>query len=66
MIILVLGRKLGEQIVVTTDAGQIIISVVRLSSDRVRIGFEADEGIRINRIEIEEAFQRKLMEEREC
>ena len=46
---LVLSRKVGEQIVI---AGDIVILVKRIKGDRVSIGIEAPESVRVARAEL--------------
>lgn len=52
---LVLSRKLSEQIVVTTPSGeQIVITVVTIDKGKIRLGLEADQSITIDRGEVAE------------
>jgi carbon storage regulator len=51
---LVLSRKLGEKIHIGSD---IIITVVSVDSNRVRLGFEAPDDVRILRSELEDGFK---------
>lgn len=53
---LVLGRYLDQRIVI--DGGRIILTVVDIQQEKVRLGFEADPGIVIDREEIHEAKRR--------
>lgn len=46
---LVLSRKVGEQIVI---AGDIVILVKRIKGDRVSIGIEAPQTVRVARTEL--------------
>jgi len=46
---LVLTRKLGEEIVID---GSIVIKVVAVQGDRVRIGIEAPRSIPVDRLEV--------------
>jgi carbon storage regulator len=46
---LVLTRKVGEQICI---GGQIVVTVVRIQSDKVRLGFEAPADVIVHREEI--------------
>jgi len=48
---LVLSRKLGEEIVID---GQIKVSVLKVRGGRVRIGIEAPESVRVLRRELRE------------
>jgi carbon storage regulator CsrA len=50
---LVLSRKLDEKIMLNTEDGQKIeITVVRIESNKVRIGIEAGQGVTILRSEL--------------
>jgi carbon storage regulator CsrA len=52
---LVLSRKVGETIVITGLPGQtreLKVSVVGLRDGRVKLGFEADTDVRIDRSEV--------------
>ena len=51
---LVLSRKLGEKI---TIGDGIVVSVVKISGNRVQIGVEAPAHIRIQREELEDHFR---------
>lgn len=53
---LVLSRKIGEQIVMT---GGIVLTVVRVTGDRVKLGIEAPDAIRVNRKEVQDAIDRE-------
>jgi len=46
---LVLSRKLNERIVV---GGSVVVTVVRISGDKVRLGIEAPDDVRVIRDEI--------------
>ncbi len=48
---LVLSRKLNERIVV---GGSVVVTVVRISGDKVRLGIEAPDDVRVIRDEIAE------------
>ena len=48
---LVLSRKLDESVIID---GNIKITVVKIQGDKVRLGFEAPEAIRIDREEVHE------------
>ena len=50
---LVLSRKLGEKI---TIGDGIVVSVVKVSGNRVQIGVEAPSHIRIQREELQDGF----------
>jgi len=53
---LVLTRRVGEEIVID---GDIRITLVDISGDRVRIGIAAPPSIRVDRLEIYELRQRQ-------
>lgn len=48
---LVLSRKLGEELVI---AGDIVITVVEIRGDRVRLGVTADRDVPVHRREVYE------------
>jgi len=52
--VLVLTRKAGEKIVIGSN---ITLTVVAVDSNRVRIGIEAPDDIRILRAELEDGFK---------
>jgi carbon storage regulator len=52
---LVLGRRIGEEIVVNDD---IIITLIDIRGDRALLGFEADRSVIIHRREVHEAIRR--------
>lgn len=50
---LILSRKLDEDIVIRTPEGRtIVIKVVRLQPDKVRLGFTAGTDVKIDRREL--------------
>ncbi len=51
---LVLSRKLNEQIVI---AENIVITVVEIRGDKVRLGIEAPKNVPVHRQEVYEAIQ---------
>ncbi|MCH8046049.1 MAG: carbon storage regulator CsrA [Planctomycetes bacterium] len=53
---LILSRKLGEQIVI---ADNIVITVVEIRGDKVRLGIEAPREVPVHRKEIYELIQRE-------
>jgi carbon storage regulator len=53
---LVLSRKQGESIIIT---GGISVTVVEISGDKVRLGFDAPKEIRVNRKEVQDAIDRE-------
>jgi len=53
---LILSRKRGEQIVISE--GLITITVVQIRGDKVRIGIDAPDSVRVDRREVHEAIQR--------
>ncbi len=46
---LVLSRKLNERIVV---GGSVVVTVVRISGDKVRLGIDAPDDVRVIRDEV--------------
>ena len=52
---LVLSRKAGEVIMV----GDIAVTIVRICSDRVRVGITAPPSVSVDRLEVREAKQRE-------
>jgi len=50
---LVLGREVGESIILHTQDGEITILVVRVKDQAVRIGVDAPKNVNIRRGEIE-------------
>jgi carbon storage regulator CsrA len=55
---LVLGRLLNEEIIVRCGCGEVRIVVVGFRAGRVRLGFEADRSIEIDRGEVRESKDR--------
>ena len=53
---LFLTRKAEEKIIIGDN--EIVITVVGLKNDRVRLGFEADERIKIHRQEVLDNIQK--------
>lgn len=52
---LVLSRKVNETIIIRTPDGyQIEVMLVQIGRDKVRLGFEADPSVTINRSEVQE------------
>jgi carbon storage regulator CsrA len=50
---LMLTRKPDESIVITTESGdEIVISVLSIVGQQVRLGFDADESVTIDRAEL--------------
>lgn len=50
---LVLTRKENESVVITTESGEeIVVSVLAVSGQQVRLGFDADESVLIDRAEL--------------
>lgn len=50
---LVLGRKLNETIVMTTAQGErIVVELLQLRADRIRLGIQAPEEVKILRGEL--------------
>lgn len=57
---LVLARKKGERVIIGDD---IIITVVDVSRDKVRLGFDAPKEISVHREEIYDAIREQRREE---
>lgn len=49
---LVLTRKLRETIVIDTEQGPIVIEIIKLNSNRVRVGIDAPKNFPISRSEL--------------
>lgn len=49
---LVLSRRPKETIVITVGNRQVIVTVTEIRGDKVRLGFDADRDIAINRREV--------------
>ena len=56
---LVLGRKKNEQIVISSRAGEIRITLLAIRGDKVRLGFDAPKEILIDRHQLHERIQRE-------
>lgn len=53
---LVIGRKVEEEIIIRIGGGEVIkIKVHAVYGDRCRLGFDAPEHIKINRLELDKA-----------
>jgi carbon storage regulator CsrA len=63
--VLVLSRRQGEKIVITLPQGEVVVSIERVQDHRCRIGFEAPDGVTINREEVWLALKEKLAQEQE-
>lgn len=60
---LVLSRKQGEVIVITTPQGERIeITTVDIDRGKIRLGIQADLGFKIYRKEIQDEIDAKLKE----
>lgn len=57
-IILVLSRKFAESVVIQTTDGDVVVTMLGIFGDKARLGFAADPGIRINRLEVYLSKQR--------
>jgi carbon storage regulator len=50
---LVLTRKPDESVVITTESGEeIVVSILGVVGQQVRLGFDADDSVLINRAEL--------------
>lgn len=56
---LVLARKINEQIVISSLAGEIRITLVAIRGDKVRLGFDAPKEVHIDRHQLHERIQRE-------
>lgn len=57
---LVLSRKRDEEIVIQTPSGEIItLLLVEIRGEKVRLGFTAEQKIKVHRKEVYDAIQRK-------
>lgn len=57
---LLLSRRVGEQIII---AGDICITVVEVSGERVRVGVSAPKSVRVDRHEVHERRQAEMSDE---
>lgn len=55
---LILTRKIGEEIVIGND-GAIVLKIVELGGGRVRLGFTAPKDIPVHRREVYDAIHTK-------
>lgn len=55
---LVLSRKKNESIVISTDKGDVVVTVVDIRGDKCRLGIVADASVPVHRQEIAEAIKR--------
>jgi carbon storage regulator len=58
---LVLSRKKNEKLVVRVPGFEqpIVLTVVEIRGDKVRLGYDADQGVKINREEIDRLIYAK-------
>lgn len=56
---LILGRKVGESIVID---GRIVVKITRLEGDSVKVGIEAPADVAIHRQEVYDEIQRSNQE----
>ena len=54
---LVLSRKVGERVFVGEGAGRTVVTLLEVDRGKVRLGFEADRSIEINREEVALAIE---------
>lgn len=57
---LVLGRKIGERILLGDD---VVITVVKVAGNKVRLGIDAPDSVKILREEIAEGFNAEDFED---
>ena len=50
---LVLSRKYTEEIVITLGGERVIVTLIEVRGDKVRLGFTANESVKIIRSELE-------------
>lgn len=56
---LVLGRKHGERVIVTMpDGRRCTVCVAEIRGDKVRLAFEVDDNVAVNRQEVQDAIDR--------
>ena len=56
---LVVTRKAGESIIITTDSGeQVKVTLLQSFPYRAKLGIEAEDSVRINREEVEEKLMK--------
>jgi carbon storage regulator CsrA len=60
---LILGRKLGEKIVIETNGETIEIVVTRIDHKMIKIGVKASDNVRIMRAELLDNTQKKGINE---
>lgn len=56
---LVLSRKISEEVVITVGDVVIRCMVIELKNDKVRIGFDAPKDVKIHRLEIQDIVDRE-------
>jgi len=49
---LVLGRRLGDRVIVRLGSAEVAVIVVDIDRNQIRLGFEADESVTIMRGEL--------------
>ena len=60
---LVLSRKIGEQIVIGEGERAVRLTVVEIRGDKVRLAFVAPKDVRIDRLETHEARKKANQQE---
>jgi len=55
---LVLSRKVGEVLMI----GDVVVAIVKISRDTVRIGVTAPLSVSVDRLEVRQAKESKLLE----
>lgn len=49
---LCLGRKKGQRVIIEVDGKKVVVTVILVDRGKVRLGFEADTDVAINREEV--------------
>lgn len=57
---LVLSRRVGEEIVIGEGVDAIVLTVVEIRGPRVRLGIKAPQQVKVNRREIHDKILRNL------
>ena len=60
---LVLTRRVGEQLVIGEGPNRIVVTVCEIRDGKVRIGTEAPDGTPVDRLEVWEAKERERKRE---
>lgn len=63
---LILARKVGEEIVIGDGESQVVVLVTEICGDKVRLGIEARRSVPIHRREVYQAIQTERRDPREA